>query len=128
MAYRGYINPGPGYTCPCIDQVIEAVQEAEKLADRLEQSEEPMPHADVKEVGKEIGSALYDLEDRMEAIREANTDLRDQRDKVQDELDEVKEELDSERDELIEANKEINRLEQRVQELEEELEEMKEVE
>lgn len=112
--YRGYIEPGPGYTCPCIDEVIGGVQNAEVALNTLSHEWDKTTPRRVEELADQALDALENMEDRMEALREANGDLREQRDEAESErssLEDKKEELE---DEVRRLKEEIKDLETEV--------------
>jgi len=63
----------PKHTCPLIDEVIDIIEEAFKIADKAEDSDEP---EDWKQALHDIRHRLSGEAKKLEPIRDANLALR----------------------------------------------------
>lgn len=87
-----------GYTCSSIDSVIDAIKETQKsiahilnyISDikRTEENERLLDS--IESETNNIDHRIYRLEDVMEEIRDANSQLRDWGDELESKLDDIK--------------------------------------
>lgn len=77
----------PGHTCPQIDKAIDAVNKIEKVLMKVDTQDS----GDMEKAISDIDSLVYGLEQKLEALREQNQQLRDcaeyWRDKYQEEVE-----------------------------------------